>query len=95
MNMQLMVSVLRVESSITLRFRLPAHHAAATDSKAPTAELSTRLVTPLRNSPIMTKKMASGRRPARSNAYFSARVICARSSAGSAGPMSGCSRQRT
>ena len=94
MNMHEMPSVLRVESSNTFLFRLPAHQAAPVASSAPTAELSTRLVVPDMNRPIMMKKMSSGRMPWRSSRNFSSRVIWARSSAGSAGPMSGCMRQR-
>ena len=55
---------------------------------APTAELSTRLVTPIRNSPVMRKKMRRGTTPAPSSRTFSLQPTC-RSSAGRAGPRCG------
>ncbi len=94
MNMQLMASVLRLTTSIRCQVSRRRTSAARVAAVAPTAELSTRLVTPITNSPVMQKKMTRGRMPARSSRSFSAQPM-SRSSAGSAGPRCGCSLQRT
>ncbi|MNY59849.1 hypothetical protein D3C86_1963360 [compost metagenome] len=94
MNMQVMPSVLRRVSSITWRLSRRLTRAVRVAAAAPTAELSTRLVMPIRNRPVMEKKMNSGAIPALSRRSFSPRVICRRSSSGRAGPSAGFKRQR-
>jgi hypothetical protein len=64
MNMQEMASVLRTVSSKTLVLKRPLNSAASVAARAPTAELSTRLVTPMTYSPVIEKKMSSGSSPA-------------------------------
>ena len=88
MNMQLIASVLRMVASITRRVILPLNSAARVAAVAPTAELSTRLVIPIRNSPVIEKKMTRGRIPALSRRNFSPQPT-RRSSAGNAGPRCG------
>ncbi len=94
MNMQEMPSVFRTDVSKTVAVILPLRTAARKAVSAPIAELSTRLVQPLTNGTIMAAKMPSGSRPARSSFSFSF-IGMLRSSGGSAGPSSGCRRQRT
>ncbi len=93
MNMQEMPRVLRTVSSNTCQERRRLIQAATVTAAAPTAELSTRLVTPMKNSPVMEKKMRKGAMPARSSRSLSIQGTL-RSSGGSAGPSSGCSQQR-
>ena len=71
-NMHEMASVLRVVSCRTFIVSVPRQAAASSAPTAPTAELSTRLVTPVRNSPVMVMKISSGISPALSSFTFSA-----------------------
>ena len=56
MNMQLTLSVLRIVSSMTCQVSRPLRSAVMVAAAAPTAELSTRLVTPIRKSPVMQEE---------------------------------------
>ncbi|MNL24274.1 hypothetical protein D3C87_1457020 [compost metagenome] len=94
-NMVETISVLRVQASRMVQFSRRENSAASVASSAPTAELSTRLVTPVRNRPIISPNTPSGRMPARARAIFSAVDMRSRSSAGSTGASSGWMRQRT
>ena len=94
MNMQLTPSVLRSVASITRRVSRPRSQAARVAVAAPTAELSTRLVTPSRKRPVIDAKIRKGRMPARSRRSFAARLT-RRSARGSTGPRCGCNWQRT
>ena len=93
-NMQLISRVWRVVVSSTFQFSLPDRAAAIVARSAPTAELSVRLVMPVRNSVIMMAKTATGMMPSRSSTSFSRVVIWARSSSDIGGPSSGWIRQR-
>ncbi len=64
MNMQLTLKVLRIVFSITGRVIRPLTSAAMVAAVAPTAELSVRLVNPIRNNPVMQKKIKNGMMPA-------------------------------
>ena len=86
MNMQLTLNDLCRVSSNTLRVNRPLNKAASVAAPAPTAELSTRLVTPIMNRPVIEKIMTKGKMPARSRLNFSLQLIPRRSSTGSAGP---------
>ena len=74
--------------SITGQFNLPLNNAARVAPNAPTAEHSTRLAIPIKNNPVIEKKIAKGIKPACSNFIFSVFEICL-SSFGRAGPNSG------
>ena len=94
MNMQLTPRVLRAVASRTSNVSRRRKRAARVAPAAPTAELSTRLVQPMRKSPVIEKKMRKGRTPARRSPSFSRSGIV-RSSFGSAGPRRGWRRHRT
>ena len=71
MNMQL---TLRVWTRTTRRTRFVSlflMRAATVATKAPTAELSTRLVKPARKAPVTERMIARGRRPFKSRRRFS------------------------
>ena len=67
--------------------------AARVAAVAPTAELSTRLVYPKTNSPVMKKKIRNGMMPARSSLSFSAKGMFS-SSSFTVGASEGFSLQR-
>ena len=93
MNMHEIPRVLRTVSSMTLRLSRRLARAARVAAVAPTAELSTRLVTPMTNSPVMKKKMRKGMIPARSSRSFSL-MGRFRSASLTVGPRWGCTRHR-
>ena len=93
MNMQEMPRVLRMVSSMTFRLSRRLASAARVDAVAPTAELSTRLVMPMTNNPVMKKKMRKGMIPARSSRSFSLMGML-RSASLTVGPRWGCTRHR-
>ena len=88
-NMQVTSSVLRKVFSITSLFNLFLNNAAKVAVVAPTAELSTKLVTPITNRPVMEKKISKGRIPARRSLNFLLHVIFSRSCFESGGPRFG------
>ena len=59
MNMQVMPSVFCSTSFQSRTLRRPRHQATSAEQIAPTAELSTRLAMPLRNSHIISAKRKS------------------------------------
>ena len=63
-------------------------------SKAPTAEHSTKLAIPIKNNPVIRKKIKNGITPAFSNLIFS-KVEIFLSFLGNGGPSSGCSLHLT
>ena len=64
MNMQDIPRVFLMDSSMTFRVSVPLAIAAIVAAVAPTAELSTRLVTPIINRPVIKKKIKNGIMPA-------------------------------
>ncbi|GIX13293.1 MAG: hypothetical protein KatS3mg118_1252 [Paracoccaceae bacterium] len=89
-----MASVLRAVSCRTRSVSRRLASAASVAAAAPTAELSTRLVTPITNSPVMKKKMAKGAMPARRSFSFSPSGMRS-SSSDTVGASAGLTRQRT
>ena len=87
-------SVLRIVASMTFRFNLLFAKAAIVAAVAPTAELSTKLVIPMTNKPVIKKKIKKGIMPAFNTLSFLLKGIL-RSSSLRAGARFGCSLQRT
>ena len=94
MNMHEMPSVFRMVSSMTLRVSRRFASAASVAAVAPTAELSTKLVMPMTNKPVMKKKIKNGMMPARSSFSFSPSGMV-NSSRATVGPRCGCALHRT
>ena len=93
MNMHVIARVWRTEVSNTVRVIRPLSTAARKAAIAPMAELSTSDVQPFTKGTIITAKITTGSRPARSKRSFSGQPT-SRSSAERAGPRSGFRRQR-
>ena len=94
MNMQLTLSVWRIVSSMTCQVSRLLRNAVMVAAAAPMAELSTRLVTPIRKRPVIKKKMSRGMMPAPSSRNFSPQLICCRSFGGNGGPRCGWIQHR-
>ena len=80
--------VLRRVTSITFLFKFFLYSAAKVAPNAPTAEHSTKLAIPIKNKPVIVKKIAKGIKPAFNKPIFSFIGICL-SSLGRTGPNSG------
>ena len=70
-NIHEIPSVLRIVASKTLQFNLLFAMAAIVAAVAPTAELSTKLVIPIMNKPVIKKKIKNGVMPALNTLSFS------------------------
>ena len=79
---------LRVVSK-TFLLNLPLKIDASVANKAPTAEHSTRLAIPIKNKPVIKKKITKGTIPAFNNLIFSIKGTSL-SLSGSIGPRFGC-----
>ncbi len=94
MNMHDTASVFIEVSRISRHENRPFRAAASVAQVAPTAELSTRLVTPNTKRPVMKKKMAKGMIPAFASASFSPKGMFS-SSSGTRGASLGFSMARS
>ena len=79
-NIHEIPSVLRIVASITFLFNLRFAKAAIVAAVAPTAELSTKLVIPIMNKPVIKKKIKNGVIPAFNTFSFALKGILRSSS---------------
>src|SRR4030042_296151 len=93
LNMQLTLRVSRSTSTMIFQVSRLLIRAMMVMAMAPTAELSTRLVTPMKNSPDMRKMMRMGRMAELSSLNFWPQGML-RSSFEAAGPSWGWMKQR-
>jgi TRAP-type mannitol/chloroaromatic compound transport system permease large subunit len=94
-NIHVTSSVLRIVTSKTFIVKRPLKSAAKVAVVAPTAELSTKLVTPMTNIPVIEKNITKGRIPARRSLNVLPQVTSDSSCFDKEGPRFGCKLQRT
>ena len=94
MNIQETPNVFFKVASKTFLLNLFLYIEASVAKRAPTAEHSTKLAIPIKNNPVIRKKIRNGITPALSNLIFS-KVEIFLSFLGKGGPSSGCSLHLT